>query len=334
MQVSVGIGITNDCNLDCAHCYRPQGQIYQLNLDDIQAICEGLEVASFNMGTGESWLHPQFPEIVGYLAGKGIKMSMASNGHSLNDMPASLLRQFHDVEVSVDFATIQGQDAFRGAGNWGCVMEAIDRCHAYGIEVTILATLMNTNYDQMDGLATVARDAGANLRVNVYQPVQQDDYLLGYDQFWEGYRRLLDAGRLLSTSEPIVNAMLGLDSLVGSPCGRQSIRFTPQRYITPCVYWPQPDLTLSDLAARTAEQILESEQFQRARQVPDACRDCPHVASCGGGCASRRALLGDLNRPDVYCPLVRGETIDLSFTPAPEKDLPRGGNVCTTIIVP
>jgi radical SAM protein with 4Fe4S-binding SPASM domain len=213
-------------------------------------------------------------------------------------------------------------------------MQAIDHCHAHDIEVTILATLMNTNYDQTDGLVAVAGDVGANLRVNVYQPVGQDDYLLSYDQFWEGYRRLLDAGRLLSTSEPIVNAMLGLDSLTGSPCGRHSIRFTPQRYIIPCVYWPQPDLTLDELGGLTAEEILDSEQFRRARQMPDACRDCPHLASCGGGCASRRALLGDLNQPDVYCPLARGETIDLSFTPAPEKDLPRGSNVCTTIIVP
>jgi radical SAM protein with 4Fe4S-binding SPASM domain len=334
MKVSLGIGITNDCDLDCAHCYRPRDRVYHLSLEEIRAVCDTLEVTSFNMGTGESWLHPQFAEIVGFLAGRGIKMSMASNGHSLNAMPASLLRHLHDVEVSVDFPTLEGQDGFRGAGNWACVMDAIDRCHAHDIEVTLLATLMNTNYDQMDGLVQVARDVGANLRVNVYQPVGQDTFMVSYEQFWEAFRRLLDAGRLLSTSEPIVNAMLMLDSLSGSPCGRQSIRLTPSRHITPCVYWPQPDLTLDSLDGHTAESILDSEQFRRARHVPDPCRDCPHVASCGGGCASRRALLGNLNRPDLYCPLVRGKTVALSFTPAPQKDLPRGGNVCTTIIVP
>jgi radical SAM protein with 4Fe4S-binding SPASM domain len=334
MAVSLGIGITNDCNLGCAHCYRPQDRVYQLALVEIRTICETLDVASFNMGTGESWLHPEFPQIVEYLAMRGTKMSMASNGYSLTEMPASLLRRFHDVELSVDFATPQEQDAFRGVGNWDCVMHAIDRCHAHDVEVTLLATLMNTNYDQMDRLVEIADDAGANLRVNVYQPVGQSRFMLSYDQFWEAYRRLLGAGRLLSTSEPIVNAMLGLNSLSGSPCGRQSIRFTPQRYITPCVYWPQPELTLAHLDGHTAASILASEQFRRARRVPDACRDCRHVASCGGGCASRRALLGDLNQPDVYCPLVRGETMDLSFTHAPQKDLPRGSNVCTTIIVP
>jgi radical SAM protein with 4Fe4S-binding SPASM domain len=334
MQASIGIGLTNDCNLSCAHCYRPQDSIYQLSLADVQGICDRLDVASFNLGTGESWLHPEFPAMVTFLAGRGIKMSMASNGYSLNAMPESLLRLFHDVEVSVDFATPAGQDAFRGAGNWACAMAAIERCRAHGVEVTLLATLMSTNCDQMEGLVALARELGANLRVNIYQPVQNDAFMLSYTQFWEGYRRLLGAGRLLSTSEPILNAMLGLDSLSGSPCGRHSIRVTPQRMVTPCVYWPSPDLSLDRLEGMTAQNILASGQFSRARHVPDACRGCPHVDSCGGGCASRRALLGDVNRPDVYCPLVRGETVTLACTLAPPKDLPRGSNVCTTIIVP
>ena len=334
MAVSIGIGITNDCNLGCAHCYRPRDRVYHLSLDEIRTVCETLDVASFNMGTGESLLHPQFPQIVDYLAGRGIKMSMASNGYSLTEMPVALLRRFHDVELSVDFATPEEQDAFRGTGNWDCVMRAAERCQGLGIEVTLLATAMNINYDQMDRLVDVARQVGANLRVNVYQPVGQTQFMMSYEQFWEAFHHLFTAGRLLSTSEPIVHAMLGLADLPGSPCGRHSIRFTPQRYVTPCVYWPQPDLTLPSLNGHTADSILASEQFQRARHVPTACRDCPYVAVCGGGCASRRALLGDLDRPDVYCPLVRGETVDLTFTPAPAKDLPRGSNVCTTIVVP
>jgi radical SAM protein with 4Fe4S-binding SPASM domain len=216
------------------------------------------------------------------------------------------------------------------------VTDAVERCNALGVEVTLLATLMSTNYDQMDALVGVARRLDTNLRVNAYQPVHadRDRFSLSYVQFWEGYRRLLGAGRLLTSSEPIVSTMLGLDTLKGSPCGRRSIRFTPQAAITPCVYWPRPSLTLAGLDGLTAEGILDSEQFRLARHVPAACRDCPHVAHCGGGCASRRALLGNLDRPDVYCPLVRGESVQLSLTPAAQKDLPRSGNVCTTIVVP
>ena len=112
------------------------------------------------MGTGESWLHPQFPQIVDYLAERGIKMSMASNGHSLTDMPTSLLRQLPRRGGLGRLCHAPGPGRLPGAGNWACVMEAIDRCHAHGVEVTILATLMNTNYDQMDGLVEVAGDVG------------------------------------------------------------------------------------------------------------------------------------------------------------------------------
>ena len=41
------------------------------------------------------------------------------------------------VELSLDFATREGQDAFRGAGNWDLVMQAIDRCVALGLRVIL-----------------------------------------------------------------------------------------------------------------------------------------------------------------------------------------------------
>ena len=97
------------------------------------------------MGTGENALHPEFDAIVAYLAGRGVKLSIASNGYSLTVMPDDVLRAFHDVEVSIDFATETEQDAFRGAGNWALVHQAMDRCHRLGVEVSILATLMRTN---------------------------------------------------------------------------------------------------------------------------------------------------------------------------------------------
>ena len=227
MGLSIGIGLTNDCNLNCAHCYRPTDQVYRLTLADIKTICQHLPVSAMGMGTGENGLHPQFLEIVGYLRDQGIKLTMASNGYSLNTIPDEYLRAFHDVEVSIDFPTEQEQDLFRGRGNWQDVHAARERCRKLGIEVSVLATMMNTNYDKMDGLARLARSLGANLRVNVYQPVRTDRFQLSYEQFWEGYRRLFASAQLVSCTEPVVRAVLGLGSAV-SPCGRHSIRFTPQ----------------------------------------------------------------------------------------------------------
>jgi MoaA/NifB/PqqE/SkfB family radical SAM enzyme len=324
---SLGIGLTNDCNLRCAHCYRPTDRVYCLSLDDVKAICEHLPVASVGLGTGENALHSQFEEIVGYLSGRGIRLSIASNGYSLNRMPEELLRSFHDTEVSVDFPSEAEQDRFRGTGNWRAVFSALERCQGLGTEVSILATMMNVNYDKMDALARLARQRGANLRVNVYQPVQSQSFSLSYPQFWEGFRRLFASARLLSCSEPVVQAVLGMAS-VRAPCGRESVRVTPSRTVAPCVYWPSSSLTIDDLLEQ-GEGILRSSEFVQAGLVPDVAASCP----CQGGCASRRALLGDLNQHDPYCPWTHGGPLTLEHEWAPQKDLVRARNYCTTIVM-
>jgi MoaA/NifB/PqqE/SkfB family radical SAM enzyme len=189
---------------------------------------------------------------------------------------------------------------------------------------------MRTNFDRMDKLVALARRNGTNLRVNVYQAVKSDVYTLTYDEFWEGYRRLFAEGLVLSCSEPVVRAVLGLDG-VQSPCGRNSIRFNPRGQIIPCVYWPvDPSATpcITDLVEIGAE-VLANASFQTARQTPASAADCP----CQGGCASRRALNGGLDAHDIYCPWVRGDTIKLDWRPAPAKELIRSRNVCTTIVV-
>ena len=329
MGYSVGIGLTNDCNLACAHCYRDTDRIHSLSLQQVQRICQTIPVASMGMGTGENALHPEFIPIVEHLRTKDIRLSIASNGYSLTTIPEEILSAFQDVEVSIDHPTQTEQDAWRGEGNWALVHQAIERCQRLGIEVSILATMMCTNYAQMSQMVSLARQDGVNLRVNAYQSVKTDTYHLSYEQFWEGYRRLFAEGLVVSCSEPVVRAVMGLDE-VQSPCGRRSIRFNPRGQVIPCVYWPadfgsSPDL--EDLY-RLGSKVMEDGWFQAARDVPPSASNC----LCQGGCASRRALNHKLDAHDDYCPWSRGEEIQLPWQPAPAKDLMRAGNVCTTIV--
>lgn len=330
MGYSVGIGLTNACNLACAHCYRDTQIINYLNLEQVKEICEAIPVDAMGMGTGENILNPDFIEIASYLNEQGVKISIASNGHSLMTAPEHVLKMFGDVEVSIDYPTEAEQDHLRGPGNWALVHEAIERCQDLGIEVSILATLMCTNFNKMDRLVALARSNGCNLRVNAYQAVKTDAYRLSYDQFWEGYRRLFSAGQVVACREPVVRAVMGLPD-VQSPCGRRSIRVNPRGQIIPCVYWPvngTDSLAIKDLS-RLKDQVLDEDIFLDAQFDPPAAADC----ACQGGCASRRALNHDLDAHDEYCPWVRGDTINLDWTPAPAKDLMRTGNVCTTVVV-
>src|SRR5512147_2444384 len=127
-MISLGIGLTNDCNLSCAHCYRGRGQVNHLTLGDIKKVCESLDIESIGFGTGENGLNPQYFEILEYLHFKPIKLTLASNGYTLSVTPDSVLRYFSDVEFSVDFPDSKRQDQFRGDGNWKTVWDGIARC--------------------------------------------------------------------------------------------------------------------------------------------------------------------------------------------------------------
>ncbi len=327
---SVGIGLTNACNLACAHCYRPTDRIDYVPLAQIRTIVESIPVGSIGMGTGENILHPEFADIVRYLHGAGIKLSIASNGHSLMTMDAELLRMFNDVEVSIDYATRAEQDGLRGAGNWDLVHEAMVRAQQHGVRVSILATLMRTNFDQMPELVALARARGVLLRVNAYQAVKTDAYRLSYDQFWQAYRELFAAGRVVSCAEPVVRAAMGLEDN-DSPCGRTSVRFDMRGRVIPCVYWPmfgEAAYQITDLPALGA-RVIDHPAFVRARATPTDAASCP----CRGGCASRRALDRNDAGHDEYCPWVRGAPIDLPWTPAPDQGLVRSRNVCTTVVM-
>ncbi len=334
MSLSLGVGLTNACDLACAHCYRETERIDQLSLEQVTSACECLPVRSVNLGTGENGLHPHYPEIVRALAARGVKLSLTSNGYTIERSSDETLRAFREVEVSIDFPTETEQDAFRGRGNWKRVMAAIERAQGLGVTVTVLTVMMKTNFRRLPEIAKVAFTASANYRVNVYQPVKTDAFTLTYEEFWDGFRRLLAAARLVSTTEPILNAMLGAPFKNGSGCGRQTVRITPKGDIVPCVYWKKSDLRLEDLPAQGVDGVLASPQFARVRLVPEVCRSCPFVATCHGGCAGRRELAGSVELADPYCPLVRGVKVDLEWAPAAERELLKTGSACTTVLGP
>jgi len=327
MDFSVGIGLTNECNLRCAHCYRPDATIDRLTLADVRRLVERIPIRSLNLGVGENGLHSDYRAILELLWAREIKTSITSNGLSIQELPEAAVKRFHTVEFSLDFPTEREHDAFRGAGNWRTVETAMERCAGLGVPATVTAVMMKINVDRLPALARVAAERGANLRVNVYQPSKTDRFSLGYTEFWEGFRRLLGAARLVATTEPVLAGVLGVPGFTGPGCGRSTIRLAPDGRILPCTYWPASQLTLADLDT-LGERITRTREFQEATERPAACANCP----CQGGCAGRRAVLGRLRDPDPYCPFARGERLVIDWESATGADLPKLGSACTTVV--
>ena len=81
--IALGLGLTNECNLACAFCYRDPARTDRLSLDQVKAVMEALPVSSVNLGTGENGMHPDFKSILAYLQKKPVKLTITSNGHSV-----------------------------------------------------------------------------------------------------------------------------------------------------------------------------------------------------------------------------------------------------------
>jgi len=329
--IALGLGLTNECNLTCAFCYRDPTRADRLSLDEVKAVMERLPIRSVNLGTGENGMHPDFKAILAYLRTKPTKLTITSNGHSVAVLADNELRAFHDIEFSLDYATQAEQDAQRGAGNWELIHQQAERCVRLGIPVTVIAVMMKSNYLRLTDVTRVAKQFNAPLRLNVYQAVRSDVYALSYEEYWEGFTRLFEETDVIAIGEPLVRAMAGLPPLRGG-CGVSTVRVTPRATTQPCVYWPGSGEPLADLISEGTD-ILSSLPFEQARTLPETCNPCEFRESCHGGCAGRRRLQGALLQPDCYCPIIRGERPRLEIRMAANRDLPKLSSSCTTVVI-
>ena len=331
ISLGLGLGLTNECNLSCAFCYRDPTRTDRLSLDQVKSVIERLPIRSVNLGTGENGMHPEFKAILAYLRERSVKLTITSNGHSVAVLEDDELRAFHDIEFSLDYPTQAEQDAQRGNGNWKLIHLQAERCVRLGVPVTVVAVMMKANYLRLAEVARVAKQFAAPLRVNVYQAVRSDLYALSYEEYWEGFRRLFAETNVIDIGEPLVRAMAGLPPLRGG-CGVGTVRVTPRGTTQPCVYWSGSGEPLSDLISMGLD-ILDSAPFKQARALPDACQPCEFRESCHGGCAGRRRLQGALLEPDYYCPIVRGDRPSLRVRMAETRDLPKLSSSCTTVVI-
>src|SRR5437899_7582692 len=81
--IALGLGLTNECNLACAFCYRDPTRADRLSLDQVKAVMERLPVRSENLGTAEHGMHSDLKAILAYLQTKPVKLTITSNGHSV-----------------------------------------------------------------------------------------------------------------------------------------------------------------------------------------------------------------------------------------------------------
>lgn len=327
---SVGIGITNRCNLNCAHCYSREANPYDLTYQQFVELVDRVPIHSVNFGTGESALHPDFVKILDLLSERNIKFSITSNGYTTMSLPDHILKKIHDVDISVDYGFEVENDTFRSKGSFQNAINSIKRLKSLGVEVSLVSCMTNKNFSEFGNLFEIVKSFDINLRVNIYKPVHNTNLSLSYDQFWNGIQYLFSYGELIACSEPVVNTVIQDRRIrIGCNCGKGSFRVKPSGEIVPCVYWGESTLKIEDISSETIEA---DQQFKILRTIPEFCRDCEFLEFCEGGCGGRR-YYNDITQPDPYCyKYQKREKPELKATFAESKDLIHANYLCTIIM--
>jgi radical SAM protein with 4Fe4S-binding SPASM domain len=245
-----------------------------------------------NFGTGESILNKDFAEIITLFSNKGIKMAITSNGLSINNMSEDMLSKFDDVDLSLDFPKASMHDQWRKKpGLFKNVIKAIKKCRKYDMNVSIVSVLMANNFDCFPGFKEILDKYNINLRINIYKPVNKDQFTPTYDQFWHAIKDMSKNFEMVSCSEPIL-ALIWKGVQDGTKCGN-SIRIHPDGEISSCVY------------VKNGESNKKFNQDKKL--LPLLCVKCKFSKRCLGGCYGRRISEGRSTLPDSYCPFLHGK---------------------------
>jgi mycofactocin biosynthetic radical S-adenosylmethionine protein MftC len=321
--------LTYACNLACVHCLSSSGRRdpRELTTAECQAVIDTLrrmQVFYVNIGGGEPTVRPDFWELVDYATAHQVGVKFSTNGIKLDAAAARRLAasDYVDVQVSLDGATAEINDAVRGTGSYETATRAMANLAAVGFrgfKVSVVVT--RHNVPQLDAFKQIADDHGAQLRLTRLRPsgrgadvwpdlhptaAQQREL---YDWLAAHSQQVLTGDSFFHLS-PYGNPLPGLN-MCGA--GRVVCLIDPVGDVYACPFAIHENFLAGNVRRPGGFETVwrESPLFADLRQpqTGGACRSCGSFDSCRGGCMAAKFFTGlPLDGPDPECVRGHGET--------------------------
>ena len=319
--LAVHLEIITDCNLRCRHCFAhsPSRHERPMPVEEMDRLFGELAaIGSFRLGLtgGEPLLHPDLLEIIDAAHSHGLHPCMTTNGLLINQRLARELgrREPLRLNVSLDGATAETNDAVRGAGTFHRVLErlAVLRRHS---PFSLAFTLTSANVNQVEACAGLARRVGAEAAV--FRPLypvgragEHPEWMPSYPQYAAALQRL--AGSTAGDSRPCATEPFGPLSrqerearvfrTSGCGAGNTVASISVDGSVSPCSFLG-PKFHSGYLRRSSFTEIWHrAPQFVRFRRPHEDPVDS-HGAHDGfsGGCRARAlARSGAVDAPDPW----------------------------------
>ena len=315
--VNVAWEVTFACNLSCIHCVSDSGRKRpgELNTDQCLRVIDALaerKVFQLSIGGGEPFFREDFLDLMDYAHEKGMVTCISTNGTLIDDETAArLTHKLVYIQVSLDGARPETNDAIRGAGSYRRALAAVDCLVKRGVEVSISSVLTRLSFPELDDLQQLAGDRGAKFRVARFRPSGRGkinwDILNPTREQMVSFSDWLSRNQKVSTGDSFFSVSqedrrhLGLNM-----CGAAKLTccISPLGVVHPCAFLQEPEFTAGRLPDDSFGRIWdESPVFHSFRRLEiKSCESCTRFDLCHGGCpAVAYHTQRKLGTPDPGC---------------------------------
>jgi mycofactocin radical SAM maturase len=337
--------LTYACNLACVHCLSSSGRRdpRELSTAECKALIdefERMQIFYVNIGGGEPTVRPDFWELVDYATEHHVGVKFSTNGVKIDAAAAKRLAasDYVDVQISLDGATAEVNDAVRGAGSYATALRAMQHLADAGFRGFKVSVVMTRhNVSQLDEFKALADGFGAHLRITRLRPSGRgadswDDLHVTAEQQRQLYDWLVAHGEGVLTGDSFFHlagygeALPGLN-LCGA--GRVVCLVDPVGDVYACPFAIHENFLAGNVRSPGgfAGVWRQSELFADLRrpQTGGACSSCSAFDACRGGCMAAKFFTGlPLDGPDPECVKGHGSTalqlVDRSAAPKPSLD--------------
>ncbi|MBF6359891.1 mycofactocin radical SAM maturase [Nocardia farcinica] len=342
--------LTYACNLACSHCLSSSGRRdpRELTTEECKAVIDELQrmqVFYVNIGGGEPTVRSDFWELLDYAVDHQVGVKFSTNGVRLTPARAEQLAatDYVDVQISIDGATAEVNDAVRGPGSFDTAMRAMENLANTGFENFKISVVMTRhNVGQLDEFKAIADRFGAQLRITRLRPSGRgadvwDELHPTTEQQLELYHWLIDNGENVLTGDSFfhLNA-LGSTPLPGlnlCGAGRVVCLIDPVGDVYACPFAIHDEFLAGNVRDPGGFESVwrTSELFAQLRQpqTGGSCTSCSAFDACQGGCMAAKFFTGlPLDGPDPECVYGNAEPALAGVgasRPTPDKDHSRTG---------
>jgi mycofactocin radical SAM maturase len=321
--------LTYACNLACVHCLSSSGRRdpRELSTGECMGVIDELQrmqVFYVNVGGGEPTVRRDFWELLDYAVAHDVGVKFSTNGSRISADTARRLAatDYVDVQISIDGATAEINDAIRGVGSYATAIRAMENLADAGFAGFKLSVVVTRhNVAQLDAFKAIADRYGAQLRLTRLRPSGRgadvwDELHPTAGQQRMLYDWLLERGEDVLTGDSFFHLAAYGDPLPGlnlCGAGRVVCLIDPVGDVYACPFAIHEAFLAGNVRdAGFATVWRESELFQDLRrpQTSGACLSCSHFDSCRGGCMAAKFFTGlPLDGPDPECVLGHGESL-------------------------